>query len=81
MSGVSDREMDCPWLFADIFPVAMAQLALVVAFDTLVVSLTFYKTYRLTRDARRAGVRSSLGEVILRDGGFRRLLRSSPPTD
>ena len=58
-----------------------AQLVLVIAFDTVVVALTFYKTYQLARDARSAGVRSGLGEVILRDGEFGHFPRASSSTD
>ena len=81
MLGVSDREMDCSRIVIHSVPVSTAQLALVVAFDTVVVGLTFYKTYQLAGDARSAGVRSGLGEVILRDGELERFLRSSSSTD
>ena len=50
------------------FPVSIAEPIFVLAFDTIVNALTFYKTYRMTRLARSAGVYSSLSEIILRDG-------------
>ena len=57
-------------LVADAVPVNIAESALVIAFDTLVVMLTFYKTYQLTRQAWSAGVHSALGEIVLRDGEY-----------
>ena len=41
---------------------------MVLAFDTLVVGLTFYKTFQLTRLTRRTGTSTGLSETILRDG-------------
>ena len=67
-------------LVVDTVLVNIVESALVVAFDTLVVALTFYKTYQLTRQARSAGIRSGLGEVILRDGEYRRFLETSALT-
>ena len=81
VSGVSDCGMDRSCPVANTFLVITAQSALIVAFDTLVVALTFYKTYQLARDARRAGIQSGLGEVILRDGEFGHFLQSSSSTD
>ena len=81
MLGVSDREMDCSRIVIQAVPVTTAQSVLVVAFDTVVVGLTFYKTYQLVRDARSAGVRSGLGEVILRDGELECLLQLSSSAD
>ena len=48
--------------------VQVAEEALVFAFDTLVVILTFYKTYQLAMMARKAGIHQTLSGTILRDG-------------
>ena len=66
--GVSVCDVGHPCSVINAIPVHTAESALVVAFDTLVVVLTFYKTYRMTRLARSAGIRSGLSEVVLRDG-------------
>ena len=66
--GVSIYPVNRLCLAVNVISVATAQSALVAAFDTLVLALTFYKTYRLVGHARSAGLRSDLGEVVLRDG-------------
>jgi len=37
-------------------------------FDTLVFTITVWKTYRLQKEQRRFGIRSRLAELLLRDG-------------
>lgn len=39
-----------------------------LAFDLLVGSLTFWKTYRLSRDQRKIGISSGLIGLLMRDG-------------
>ena len=54
------------------FPVGVSGASLVLEFDMFVVALTFYKTYSLAKLARQAGIRSGIGEAILRDGEYLR---------
>ena len=68
VSGVSVCDESHPCLVTDAIPVFTAEAALVVAFDTVVVVLTFYKTYQTTRLTRSVGICSGLSEIVLRDG-------------
>ena len=43
-------------------------MGLVVAFDTAVVLLTFFKTYRDVQLARRVNIGHTLSTAVLRDG-------------
>ena len=48
----------------------LADYILTISFDTLVFLITFIKTFRLARQAKRAHIKNSLTYLLLRDGEF-----------
>lgn len=51
-----------------LLPVELAARIAPLAADVIVLTVTWVQTYTLIRQSRRAGVRTNLGLVLLRDG-------------
>ena len=46
----------------------ISEWSLVLVFDTLVLALTVYKTYRVAKLSKSLGIAHSISYIILRDG-------------
>ncbi len=48
--------------------VSTVEACIVLIFDTIVVGLTFARTFKLSRDSKKNGMKNSLSSAVLRDG-------------